>query len=104
MQTINTDSKVNSVTWDPSGRYLASGLDNGKIIILTEIEGEFKKLRILEAHSDFVNSSAWSPNGKQIASSSVSGEVKTWKESNFYDPKDEIATKKVTDLERALRQ
>ncbi|MEE1097422.1 MAG: TIR domain-containing protein [Bacteroidales bacterium] len=67
---------VNSVTWSPDGKYLASGSEDVLVIIWDANSGE--RLKTLEGHSHFVWSVSWSPDGKYLASGAGDNNVIIW--------------------------
>ncbi|MEE1093916.1 MAG: TIR domain-containing protein, partial [Bacteroidales bacterium] len=71
---------VNSVSWSPDGRYLASGSWNKTVIIWDANSGE--KLKTLEGNSGYVYSVSWSPDGKYLASDSDDNTVIIWDVKN----------------------
>ncbi|WP_226583785.1 nSTAND1 domain-containing NTPase [Microseira wollei] len=68
-------NRVNSVTWSPNGKILASASDDNTIK-LWNLEG--KEIRTLEGHTAAVNSISISPNGKILVSGSNDGTIKLW--------------------------
>ncbi len=67
---------VNSVTWSPDGKYLASGSEDETVKIWDAKSGE--SLKTLEGHSHFVWSVSWSPDGKYLASGAGDNNVIIW--------------------------
>ena len=67
---------VNSVTFSPDGRVLASGTWGHSVIFWEVASGNH--LRILEGHTGKVNSVAFSPDGNNLASGSQDQSVILW--------------------------
>jgi hypothetical protein len=67
---------VNSVSYSPDGKTLASGSFD-KTVKLWEVETG-KLLQTLKGHEGFVNSVSYSPDGKTLASGSWDNTVKIW--------------------------
>jgi hypothetical protein len=67
---------VNSVSYSPDGRYIASGSYDGTIKIWDATTGAL--VRTLTGHSDWVFSVSYSPDGRYIASGSRDGTIKIW--------------------------
>ena len=72
-----------SVAWSPDDTYIASGSEDGSIILWKPEEGTFyQKLqrdKDLEAHTGPVRSLVWSYDSKTLYSGSEDGTVKVWK-------------------------
>ena len=71
----NSIAAVNSITFSPNGKMIASASDD-KTVKLWSIDG--KELQTLTGHTDGVYEVTWSPDGKTIASASQDGTVKLW--------------------------
>ena len=69
-------ANVNSVNFSADGKYLASGSDDGTIIIWDANNGE--KLKILEGESWSICSVCWSPYVKYLASGSSDEIIVIW--------------------------
>ena len=67
---------VFSVCWSPDGKYLASGSNDGTVIIWDANSGQ--RLKTLQGHSESVNSVSWSPDGKYLASGSGDKTIIIW--------------------------
>ena len=67
---------VNSVSWSPDGRYLASGSADNTVIIWDANNGEC--IRTLKGHLSSVMSVSWSPDGRYLASGSVDKSIVIW--------------------------
>lgn len=57
---------VHSVAWSPDGQFVAAGARSG--VIKMWRASDWKPIRQMEGHNDWVNSIAWSPDSKQIVS------------------------------------
>lgn len=68
---------VNGVTYSLNGALLASGSEDGKVILWNAASGEI--IRTLEAHSASVNAVAFSPDNTQLATGSADKTVALWK-------------------------
>ena len=77
VQTLSghTDS-VNSVSWSPDGKYIASGSHDETIKIWNTTTGACM-LTLMDSIS-CIGSVSWSPDGKHIASSCDNGIIKIW--------------------------
>jgi WD40 repeat protein len=73
---IGHDGPVNSVAWSPDGRCLATGSDDGTVMLWDSASGGM--LHPLEEHSNSVLTVAWSPDGQRLASGSSDKTVKIW--------------------------
>ena len=67
---------VRSVAWSPNGALIASGMDDG-IIILWDAERGVE-LGTLEGHEQGVRSVAWSPDGELLCSGSDDSAIVLW--------------------------
>jgi len=67
---------VNSVSFSPDGKYIASGKDEDTVK-LWEVESG-KEIRTFTGHTSSVTSVSFSPDGKYIASGSNDDTVKLW--------------------------
>jgi WD40 repeat protein len=72
---IRHEAAVNSITFSPDGKMIASASDD-KTVKLWSVDG--KEVQTLTAHTDWIYSIAWSPDGKTIASASQDKTVKLW--------------------------
>jgi len=70
------EKSVNSVTFSPDGKFLASGSDD-KTVKVWEV-GSWREVATLRGHEKWVNSVAFSPDGKFLASGSSDDTVKVW--------------------------
>lgn len=71
---------INSLTWSPDGKFIASGSDDGSVQIWDAKTGD-KKV-IYTGHAHWVRAVAWSPDGIYIASGSDDCTVQLWKAVN----------------------
>lgn len=69
--------RVNTVTFNPDGKLLASGSNDRRVIIWNPDTG--KPVRELKGHHHSVTSLAFSPDGKWLASGSDDCTVRMWK-------------------------
>ncbi|MFH1956907.1 MAG: protein kinase [bacterium] len=77
IRTLHT-SCVQSVSFSPDGKFLASGSKTIKIWRVSD--GSL--IRTLEGHTDFVNSIVYSPDGKYIASGNCADTIEIWRVSD----------------------
>ena len=63
--------------WTPDGKYIASGLIDGRVIIYSLATGRIVTPE-LDAHSDWVNWVSWSPGSDRLATGSSDFTVKVW--------------------------
>ncbi len=61
---------VNSVSFSPDGKYLATGSDDKTVKIYSVSAGSFSHIKSLEDHSDDVETVSFSPDGKYLATGS----------------------------------
>jgi WD40 repeat protein len=73
---IGHRSSVNSITFSPNGKYLASGSDDNTVK-LWSMESQ-NEIITLQGHRGWVYSVAFSPDGKYLASGSDDTMVKLW--------------------------
>src|SRR4051812_9208982 len=69
-------SRINCLSFDPLGRILAIGSDDGFVRLLDASSG--KVLRLLEGHRAKVWSVAFDPVGQTLASGSADNTIKLW--------------------------
>ncbi|MFG3818212.1 WD40 domain-containing protein, partial [Limnothrix redekei] len=67
---------VNSVSWSPDGKTLATGSDDQTVKLWNVASGQ--EIATLQGHSNTVNSVSWSPDGKTLATGSDDQTVKLW--------------------------
>src|SRR6185312_4871899 len=78
VRTLRCDVKVRSIEWHPKdSRLLASGSDDGTIIIWNAVTG-LREGESLRGHTKSVTSVSWSPDGSHIASGSEDATVIIW--------------------------
>ncbi|KYK63814.1 WD domain, G-beta repeat-containing protein [Toxoplasma gondii TgCatPRC2] len=63
---------VNSLAWAPSGRQLAIGTEDGRVIVVDVLNGVLatKSARVLEGHANMVQGVAWDPLDTYLVSQS----------------------------------
>lgn len=69
---LNDKQKVQSISWDPSGKYLAT-LSHNQITIWNVKSGESKTFAPFQSIPKYIS---WSPTGKYIAS--ISNSIRIW--------------------------
>ncbi len=74
------NTTIQSISWSPEGKYLASGSQDNIVRIWNSNNG--KHLANLTGHQAAVMLVLWSPNGKYIASSSCDGTTRIWSAKN----------------------
>jgi dipeptidyl aminopeptidase/acylaminoacyl peptidase len=67
---------VNSVSWSPDGKLLATASWDGTAKVWEVASSQ--QLLTLKGHTDWVWSVCWSPNGKRLATGSRDGTGKVW--------------------------
>ncbi|HEX6883892.1 MAG TPA: protein kinase [Planctomycetota bacterium] len=68
--------RTNAVAFSPSGRLLASGDDEGQVLVRDALNWEV--LARFSGHIGQVTALAWSPDSERLASSSRDGSVRVW--------------------------
>jgi WD40 repeat protein len=76
VRTLRHSGNVNSVTFAPDGRTLASGSDDKTIKLWDVASG--REVRTLSGHTASVWSVAFAPDGRTLASGSYDGTVQLW--------------------------
>jgi WD40 repeat protein/predicted Ser/Thr protein kinase len=67
---------VNSVSFSPDGKFLASGSSDETVKVWAV--GSWQEVATLRGHGNYVNSVSFSPDGKFLASGSLDATVKVW--------------------------
>jgi len=67
---------TSAVSFSPDGRFLASGDDDGEIVMRDALNWEI--LRRLSGHVAQITGLAWSPGSERLASSSRDGTLRVW--------------------------
>ncbi|MEQ9236948.1 WD40 repeat domain-containing protein [Coleofasciculus sp. E2-BRE-01] len=70
------DSRVNSVSFSPDGKTLASGSGDNTIKLWNRETGE--EIATFTGHDSWVSSVSFSPDGKSLASGSGDQTIKLW--------------------------
>ena len=73
--SVDEDLRVKSVTWSPDGSLIASGLDDGSILIWNFATGSV--VETLIEHQEAVVSLDWNPDGR-LASAAEDGRILIW--------------------------
>jgi WD40 repeat protein len=74
---FNTGQTLTSVSWKPDGTQLATGCDDGTIVIRVP---DGTPIRVIKGHDNRVTTVRWSSDGKRIASGGRDGTVRLWSE------------------------
>ena len=74
--SFKTSAFTRAVVFTHDGQRVATGDDNGRIIIWDV--GTSERIRVLKGHGDWVVGLALSPDGKQLASASVDLTARLW--------------------------
>jgi len=67
---------TSAVAFSPNGRYLASGDDDGQILVRDALNWEI--LQRLPGHIAQITGLSWSPDSQRVASSSRDGSLRVW--------------------------
>ncbi len=79
-----TKNKLNAIDVDPTGKYFATGLENGKVIIY-ELDNNFNsKVLYSENTGQAITSLKFSDNGRMMAIGTIKGQVRILDVSNGY--------------------
>ena len=71
-------SRVSALAFSPNRRYLASGADDGGIILWDADPASREFVQRLTAHRRAITGIAWAPDSARLASSSTDGTVRIW--------------------------
>jgi WD40 repeat protein len=74
--TWDAQGHVNTCSYDPQGRWIASGDLAGNITLWNAADG--KKIRALSGHTRAVHRLRFSPDGARLVSSSEDGTLRIW--------------------------
>ena len=77
-RTLEGHLRVNSVSFSPDGKHIASGSNENTVKVWSLESGEWVLRRTLEGHSSRVTSVSFSPDGQLIASGSDDSTMKVW--------------------------
>ncbi|MEW6073680.1 MAG: protein kinase [Planctomycetota bacterium] len=69
-------SRVGAVAFSPDRRHLASGAEDGEILVWGALSHELEQR--LSAHRRAITALAWAPESERLASSSTDGTVRLW--------------------------
>jgi WD40 repeat protein len=75
-QVIAHRNTVPALAFDPTGRILASGDSDGKVI-LWDVPS-FRPLRVLPGHTRAIRTLAFSPDGQRLATAGQDGSLRVW--------------------------
>jgi hypothetical protein len=87
---------INSMSWSPDGRYLATGGDRRKIVIWGIPSG--KKIRSLHGHTTAIRCIDWSADGR-LASGAEDGGIYIWDAQTGEKPVRLTATRQIHSLD-----
>ncbi len=73
-------TRASAVSYSPNGRYLASGDDEGWILVRDAQNGT--ELQRMQAHIAQVTGLAWSPDSERLASSARDGSLRLWERAS----------------------
>ena len=73
--TLGHDARVSAVAFSRNGRFLATGADNGTVIVWDKLGDLVERA---PAHTKAVSDIAWSPDSRMFATASTDGTIKLW--------------------------
>lgn len=84
LQLADTETKVHSLAFDPSGQRVLVGLEDGTVLVVDARSNpnQLEIRALLVEHTSAVNALAFSPDGNLIASGSADNIVRLWDASN----------------------
>jgi len=72
-----TGQRITALAWSPGGRWLATGLYNGRILLWDM--HQYQPVYVLVGHADQVFGLTWCADGSLLASSGIDGTLLIWK-------------------------
>ena len=94
---VEEASAAHSLAWSPNGRWLASGVEDGKVWVWDTNTG--KEIATLSDSGGTVRSVCWNHSGSKLAAGNGEGLIRIWDTSNWVElARFQVSVSSVTDL------